>query len=110
MKIVKFAGKWVTEGGEIVHCASWPLTIDDAAEGTHRNMGKPKKKCLRCDDCYFKQNMLCALKLDAPCPTFRSAERGLRPERQLAFVFRADRTCAAYAFPPAHARTLVGQQ
>lgn len=64
-------------------------------------MGTSKKKCVRCEDCYFKQNMLCALKLDAPCPTFRSAERGLRPERQLAFVFRAERTRAAYAFPQA---------
>ena len=67
-------------------------------------MGTPKKKCLRCDDCYFKQNMLCALNLDAPCPTFRPAERGLAPERQLASVFRADRTRAAYAFPQASAR------
>lgn len=52
-----------------------------------------------CADCYFKQNMLCALGLDRPCPTFRAAERGLRPERQLAFVFRSERTRAAYAFP-----------
>lgn len=43
--------------------------------------------------------MLCALNLDGPCPTFRPAERGLAPERQLAFVFRAERTTAAYAFP-----------
>ncbi|MEA2457546.1 MAG: hypothetical protein QOC95_518 [Thermoleophilaceae bacterium] len=73
-------------------------------------MGTPKKKCLRCDDCYFKQNMLCALKLDAPCPTYRSAELGLRPERQLTFVFRAERTRAAYAFPPAGGATLVAHQ
>ena len=52
-----------------------------------------------CDDCFFKQNHLCALKLDGPCPTFRSAELNLAPERQLAFVFRAERTTAAYAFP-----------
>jgi hypothetical protein len=29
-------------------------------------MGAAKQKCLRCEDCYFKQNMLCALKLDSP--------------------------------------------
>ena len=58
-----------------------------------------KTKCLSCDDCYFRQNMLCALKLDAPCTTFRRADKGLQPERQLAFVFRTDRTRAAYAFP-----------
>ncbi len=67
-------------------------------------MGTQKKKCLRCDDCYFGKNMLCALNLDAPCPTFRPADQGLRPERQLAFVFRTERTRAAYAFPEAGAR------
>jgi hypothetical protein len=60
----------------------------------------PKKtKPVRCEDCYFHQNMLCALNLGKPCTTFRPAERGLEPERQLAFVFRAERTTAAYAFP-----------
>jgi hypothetical protein len=44
--------------------------------------------------------MLCALDLGEPCATFRPAERGLAPERQLAFVFRTERTTAAYAFPP----------
>jgi hypothetical protein len=63
-----------------------------------------KKKCLKCDDCYFRKNMLCALNLDAPCPTYRPAERGLAPERQLSFVFRTERTRAAYAFPTADAR------
>jgi hypothetical protein len=63
-----------------------------------------QKKCLKCDDCYFRKNMLCALALDAPCPTFRPADRGLAPERQLSFVFRTDRTRAAYAFPSAQAR------
>jgi hypothetical protein len=52
-----------------------------------------------CTDCFFKKNHLCALKLDGPCPTFRPAERNLAPERQLAFVFRTERTTAAYAFP-----------
>ena len=47
--------------------------------------------------------MLCALNLDKPCTTFRPAERGLAPERQLAFVFRAERTTAAYAFPQPNA-------
>ena len=59
----------------------------------------PKPKPARCEDCYFRQNLLCALNLDAPCTTFRPAERGLVPERQLAFVFRTERTTAAYAFP-----------
>jgi len=59
----------------------------------------PKTTPARCEDCYFKQNMLCALDLGKPCTTFRPAERGLAPERQLAFVFRSERTTAAYAFP-----------
>ena len=43
--------------------------------------------------------MLCALNLDGPCSTYRPAERNLMPERQLAFVFRTERTRAVYAFP-----------
>jgi hypothetical protein len=63
----------------------------------------PKPKPVRCEDCYFKQKGLCALDLGKPCTTFRPAERGLAPERQLAFVFRTARTTAAYAFPQPHA-------
>jgi hypothetical protein len=48
--------------------------------------------------------MLCALKCDAPCATYRPAAQGLKPERQLTFVFRTERTRAAYAFPQASAR------
>jgi hypothetical protein len=56
-------------------------------------------KRVTCEDCYFRQNMLCAL-TSGPCPTFRAAEQGLKPERQLSFVFRTARTRCAYAFPP----------
>ncbi|HEX6457901.1 MAG TPA: hypothetical protein VF032_03200 [Thermoleophilaceae bacterium] len=56
-------------------------------------------KRVSCKDCYFHTNMLCALKLQEPCPTYRPAERNLAPERQLAFVFRTERTQTAYAFP-----------
>jgi hypothetical protein len=58
-----------------------------------------KGKRVSCEDCYFRQNLLCALQLPGPCPTYRSAERGLKPERQLSFVFRTQRTRTAYAFP-----------
>ena len=60
-------------------------------------MAKEAKR-VKCEDCFFKQNMLCALDLDKPCTTFRHADRGLAPERQLTFVFRSERTRAAYAF------------
>jgi hypothetical protein len=52
-----------------------------------------------CKDCYFNKNMLCALARQEPCPTYRPADRGLAPERQLMFVFRTERTRSAYAFP-----------
>lgn len=63
-------------------------------------MARAKAKRVSCNDCFFHQNMLCALKVDSPCPTFRPADRGLAPERQLAFVFRTERTHALHAFPP----------
>ena len=63
-------------------------------------MANGKRKRVKCEDCYFHQNMLCALNLPAPCTTYRPAERGLAPERQLAFTFRTDRArSSAYAFP-----------
>jgi hypothetical protein len=52
-----------------------------------------------CEGCFFRQNDLCALTVSEPCATYRPAERGLRPERQLHFVFRTARTRSAYAFP-----------
>jgi hypothetical protein len=63
-------------------------------------MATARRKPPKCEDCWFRQQMLCALNLSAPCPTFRPAERGLAPERQLAFVFRSERIRSAYAFPP----------
>ena len=62
-----------------------------------------KSKKVTCEECYFHRNMLCALNLGEPCATFRPADRGLAPERQLAFVFRTERTRAAYAFPQPNA-------
>ena len=63
-------------------------------------MAGKKAPRVTCEDCYFRQNLLCALSLSGPCTTFRPAERGLRPERQLAFVFRSEPTRRTYAFPP----------
>ena len=71
-------------------------TLGEDDEG----MANGKAKRVKCDDCFFHQNKLCALNQPAPCTTFRPAERGLAPESQLAFAFRADRTRSAYAFPP----------
>ena len=62
-------------------------------------MAKRKAQRVSCEDCFFRTHMLCALDLEEPCPTYRPADRGLAPDRQMSFAFRADRTRAAYAFP-----------
>jgi hypothetical protein len=56
-----------------------------------------------CEDCFFARNLLCALQVDEPCPTFRpDSPEGLRPPQQLRFAFRQERrTQAAWAFPSA---------
>ena len=42
-----------------------------------------------CDDCYFRQEALCALPGDRTCPTFRAAARaGLNPPAQPQLVAR----------------------
>jgi hypothetical protein len=59
-------------------------------------------KKVRCEDCFFHTNMLCALELSEPCSTFRPSEAELRPPQQLRFVFRQERRSrAAWAFPSA---------
>ena len=46
-----------------------------------------------CEDCYFRQQALCALLVPAPCPTFRPIVRGkLTPPRQPTLVPFARRT------------------
>lgn len=52
-----------------------------------------------CEDCFFQQNLLCSLDRSGPCPTFRAADRGLKPERQLTFAFRSPHAHSVYAFP-----------
>ena len=61
--------------------------------------GVPKPKLARCEDCYFQQNMLCALNLDKPCPTYRPAERGLGPSGSSHSCSAPSARTAAYAFP-----------
>ena len=64
--------------------------------------GAAQKK-VTCEQCYFAVHGLCALALDEPCATFRPDHPdGLRPPRQLRFVFRQERRRqAAWAFPSA---------
>lgn len=48
-----------------------------------------KRNDATCNECYFRTAGLCALSLEAPCPTFRLATRGsLTPPRQPRLVPR----------------------
>ena len=61
-----------------------------------------KQARVTCEECFFHRNMLCALELDEPCPTFRLATAQLAPPPQLRFVFRLERCArATWAFPSA---------
>jgi hypothetical protein len=65
---------------------------------------RPRARKVKCEDCFFHQNMLCALPDKKPCPTFRPAHPdGLRPPQQLSFVFRQERRTEPFAFQPAGA-------
>ena len=60
------------------------------------------KRPVSCDDCYFRNHLLCALKDPQPCATYRPNGAGLRPPQQLRFEFRQERrTRSAWAFPTA---------
>lgn len=83
------AGRVAAEGGR----------GESTTGGDRPRMAAGKRKPVSCESCFFNQHALCALKQSTPCPTYRPADRGLVPERQLAFVFRTDRVRSAYAFP-----------
>jgi hypothetical protein len=59
----------------------------------------------KCADCFFRQNMLCALQREEPCSTFRPAgPAGLVPPQQPALLMRSRRRAAA---PQALARAVA---
>jgi hypothetical protein len=62
-----------------------------------------KRANVTCNDCYFRQSLLCALQLDAPCPTFRLPDRGLlTTPRQAPLIARAFDPTASARFLPQH--------
>lgn len=65
--------------------------------------GRAAAPKVSCEDCYFMQNMLCAVTQAGPCATFRpNHPGGLRPPSQLRLNFRAERRLqVAWAFPSA---------
>lgn len=71
-------------------------------------MGRVQGK-VSCEECFFKRNGLCALRETEACPTFRPFDpEGLKPPRQLRFVFRQERrTRTAWAFPTADERVAL---
>jgi len=75
------------------HNGCWREMADRRA-----NSAKPS-----CETCFFHENSLCAVSECGPCATFRPAHPdGLRPPRQMRFVFRQERRLqVAYAFPTA---------
>jgi hypothetical protein len=78
-------------------------SIRDRRIGTDRGDRLTKRE-LTCDDCYFRQESLCALLVPVPCPTFRLAARGqLAPPRQPRLVLRD----AGRAAQPGPAQGLV---
>jgi len=93
---LRFAGTCLAHHPSIVQDAA--RQTDNVNEGEGSGEMAKRQTAIRCEDCFFHQQMLCALSSQKPCPTFRPAERGLKPERQLSFVFRTGRQRAAYAF------------
>ena len=61
------------------------------------------KKRPTCFDCYFHRHGLCALALEQPCPTFRTAGRTLEPPRQPPLVARPSFAATAQAAQAAYA-------
>ena len=56
-----------------------------------------------CEECYFRQHLLCALADNEPCATFRPGSAELKPPQQLRLVFRQERRMqVAWAFPSAN--------
>jgi hypothetical protein len=79
------------------------LVVPEMASSEEQFMAKGRSPKVSCEQCFFRCNMLCALTVDEPCPTFRpNHPDGLRPPQQLRFQFRQERrTRSAWAFPSA---------
>ena len=49
--------------------------------------GERVSRAVSCDGCYFRQELLCALKTDTPCPTFRATVgRGIAAPQQAQLI------------------------
>lgn len=72
-------------------------------EGLGVTNGRTGSMKVSCEDCFFRQHLLCAVSDAGPCATYRpNHPDGLRPPSQLQFVFRQERRLqVAWAFPSA---------
>jgi hypothetical protein len=95
-----FGGRGCVLSRGTLCCAS---SCDGMVNEGSAGVGVTRVKKVSCEECFFRRNLLCALDLDEPCPTFRPDHpEGLRPPQQLRFVFRQERRRqAAWAFPDA---------
>ena len=92
---MKFAGMDLREGGEIGKDGGAVPAPPYRPRGSAEAMPTKTKKCLSCDECYFRKNMLCALELEDPCATFRpNRPEGLVPPRQPVLLMRPPRWAA----------------
>ena len=84
-----------------------PAALDDVdrAKRSFERMasGRSAAGRAKCEDCFFHRNLLCAVSETGPCATYRPDHpEGLRPPRQLRFVFRQERRLqVAWALPSA---------
>ena len=79
----------------------WPRgEAQTREEGAILAESRARAAAVSCEDCFFRRRGLCALGLDAPCPTFRpDTPDGLVPPRQPALLMRHRREqLAAPAF------------
>jgi len=69
------------------------LTLAEASRRCKDARPMPRKpKPPKCEDCYFRQQMLCALDEAEPCATFRpNRPEGLVPPRQPVLLMRPPR-------------------
>lgn len=70
----------------------FPATGEKGEQLQQRKARRDTVERPRCEDCYFRRNMLCALDLAEPCATFRQDRpEGLVPPRQPVLLMRAPR-------------------
>jgi hypothetical protein len=82
------------EGVEIRFDGAASVEVRAIERGVKTGMANARSAAAKasCENCFFHCNSLCAVADGGPCGTFRPAHpEGLRPPKQLRFVFRQER-------------------